>query len=316
MPLTPLPGPGRGRRGCRRCARCRSTGAPCRRGRRPSGQFLRVELAVGGGRRVAGQGLGVADVDQAHHQLQRVDEARAGGAAALDAEGQARRRAAPQVAPGQGVLGVVGEAGVFHPGHLRMLLQVAGYGEGVVAVALHAQRQGLQALQDEEGVERRERRAHVAQRHHPAAADEGGGAEGLGVGHAVVGRIGRVQQREARLVLGPGEFAGVDDDAADAGAVAAHVLGQRVHDDVGAVLERPAEHGGGYRVVDDQRHAVAVSGVGQCLQVDDVARRVADGFAEHGLGALVDQRFEGGDVVVGGEARLDADACRVWANRL
>lgn len=52
----------------------------------------------------------------------------------------------PQVAPGQGVLGVVGEAGVFHPGHLRMLLQVAGYGEGVVAVALHAQRQGLQAL--------------------------------------------------------------------------------------------------------------------------------------------------------------------------
>lgn len=86
----------------------------------------------------------------------------------------------PQVAPGQGVLGVVGEAGVFHPGHLRMLLQVAGYGEGVVAVALHAQRQGLQALEDEEGVERRERRAHVAQRYHPAAADEGGGSEGLG----------------------------------------------------------------------------------------------------------------------------------------
>ena len=87
-------------------------------------------------------------------------------------------------------------------------------------------------------------------------------------------------------------------------------------DDVGAVLERPAEHRGGYRVVDDQRHAVAVSGVGQCLQVDDVARRVADGFAEHGLGPLVDQRFQGGDVVVGGEARLDADAWQGGASRL
>jgi hypothetical protein len=32
---------------------------------------------VGGGGGVAGQRLGVADVHQAHHQLQRVDEARA-----------------------------------------------------------------------------------------------------------------------------------------------------------------------------------------------------------------------------------------------
>jgi hypothetical protein len=45
------------------------------------GQLVRVELAVRGGRRVAGQRLGVADVDQPREELQRVLEAGAGGAA-------------------------------------------------------------------------------------------------------------------------------------------------------------------------------------------------------------------------------------------
>ena len=121
---------------------------------------------------------------------------------------------------------MIGQAGVLDPGHLRVVLQVLRDFQRILAVPFHAQGQGLQALQDEEGVERRQRRAGVAQRHHAAAADEGGGAEGLGVGHAVVGRIGRVEQREARLVIRPGELAGVDHDAADAGAVAADVLGQ------------------------------------------------------------------------------------------
>lgn len=79
-----------------------------------------------------------------------------------------------------------------------------------------------------------------------------------------------------------------------------------MHDDIGAVLERAAEDRRGHGVVDDQRHAVAVGGCGQRGDIDDVAGRVADGLAEHRLGTFVDQRLEGGDVVVGGEARGDA----------
>ena len=33
-----------------------------------AGQLLGIQLAVRGTRRMAGQGLGIADVDQAHHQ--------------------------------------------------------------------------------------------------------------------------------------------------------------------------------------------------------------------------------------------------------
>jgi hypothetical protein len=88
--------------------------------------------------------------------------------------------------------------------------------------------------------------------------------------------------------------------------MAAQVLGQRVHDDVGALFERPAQVGAGHGVVDDQRHAVAVRHRGQRRQVGDVALRVAQALDEDRLGAAVDQRLEARRVAVVGEADLDA----------
>ena len=41
------------------------------------------------------------------------------------------------------VVRVVGQAGIVHPVHLRMALQVSGNGQGVLAGPVHAQRQGL-----------------------------------------------------------------------------------------------------------------------------------------------------------------------------
>ena len=154
------------------------------------------------------------------------------------------------------------------------------------------------------------RRAHVAQRHHARAADVGGRAQRLGVDHAVVADVGLVQALEARLVLGPRELAAVDDRAADAVAVAAEVLGQRMHDDVGAVLERAAQVRRGHGVVDDQRHAVACAICGQRGDIGDVAQRVADRLAEHRLGSLVDQRVEAARAR---GSRQSASRCRTAA---
>jgi hypothetical protein len=153
-----------------------------------------------------------------------------------------------------------------------VLLQVLGQRQGVVADAVHAQGQGFDALQDLEGVEGRDGRAGVAQRHHARPADVGRRAQGLGVDHAVVAHVRLVQALEAGLVLGPGELAGIDDGAAQAGAVAAQVLGERLHHDVGAMLDRPAQVGAGHRVVHDQRDAVAVGDLGQAGDVGHVAQ--------------------------------------------
>jgi hypothetical protein len=121
--------------------------------------------------------------------------------------------------------------------------QVSGDLFGVGADAVHAQRQRLQALQNQEAVERRDGCAHVAQRHDARATDEGSRAQGFGVNDAVVGHVGLVEALELQLVLGPGKAPAVDNHAADRVAMATDVLGQRVHDDVGAVLEGAAQIG-------------------------------------------------------------------------
>ena len=152
-----------------------------------------------------------------------------------------------------------------------MGLEVTRHLDRVVADAVHAQRQRLDALQYLKGRHRAQRRAHVAQRHHARPADVGSRAQRLGVDHAVVADIGLVEPLETRLVLCPGELARIDDHPADGGAVAAQVFGERVNDDVRAVLDRAAQVGAGHGVVHHQGHAVRMGHGGQGTQVGDVA---------------------------------------------
>src|SRR5690606_25438076 len=102
-----------------------------------------------------------------------------------------------------------------------------------------------------------DRRPHVAQRHHPAAGDIGGGAQGLGVDHAVVGGVRFVEHGEPGFVGGPIKVAGIDNNPAHGGAVAADIFGQGVHGNIGAALEDPAQKRGGNGVVHNQRDTVA-----------------------------------------------------------
>lgn len=83
-------------------------------------------------------------------------------------------------------------------------------------------------------------------------------------------------------------------------------FGERMHNDVGAVLDGADQVGRGHRVVDDERDAVPVRDVRQRGDIGDVAARVADRLGEDGLGAVVDQRVERGGVARIGEAGGDA----------
>lgn len=88
--------------------------------------------------------------------------------------------------------------------------------------------------------------------------------------------------------------------------MAAQELGQRVHGDIGAIVERLEQNRCCDGVVDDQRHAMRMRDLGQRLDVADVAGRVADGLGEHGAGVLVDQLLDGIWLVALGEAAGDA----------
>ena len=99
----------------------------------------------------------------------------------------------------------------------------------------------------------------------------------------------------------PVEFAAVDDTAADGTAVAVHILGGGVGDDIRAPLDGPAVDRGGEGVVDNQRDAVAMRGIREQLNIQDGQRGVGDGFAENGLGVRPERRVQLFRRAVGGD---------------
>ena len=95
--------------------------------------------------------------------------------------------------------------------------------------------------------------------------------------------------RKALGVLSPGELAAVDDDAAESRAVSAHEFRQRMHNDVGPVLERAQQNGSGDRIIDKQWHAILMGNLRKRFEIANVPRRVSDAFAEHRSGIVVNQ---------------------------
>ena len=132
---------------------------------------------------------------------------------------------------------MVGEAGVEDALDGRVLRQEGRDRARVLAVALHPDRQRLQAAE-----------------HEPAVEGPGHGPERLLQELQPLG--------DGRVVHG--------DEAADHVRVAAEVLRRRVDDDVGAELERALEVRRGERVVDDYEGAGRVGGLGRLADVDHV----------------------------------------------
>ena len=186
-------------------------------------QLLLVKLGVGGGGGVDGERLRIADVGEVFEELEGIDEFRAGGGTARDAEDDHRAALAVEVFLVERGLGISGQAGVADPFDGGVGLEVFGDCQGIFAMAVHAQRQGFDALQGDPGVVGSEAGAEVAERTGAHAQDVGERGEGRGQvvapAETVVGTVRRVEERV--FAGGPVEFSGVDDDATDTGAVAA-----------------------------------------------------------------------------------------------
>src|SRR5262249_33596404 len=106
-------------------------------------------------------------------------------------------------------------------------------------------------------------------------------------------------------MLRPGELAAVDDDTPERSSMAAQEFRQRVHDDIGPVVEWPEQDWSRHGVVYDQRDVVLPSDVRQRFKVADVAGRIANTLAEDGSCVFVDQPLYGGGMVAFSESNLD-----------
>src|SRR6202046_1822004 len=116
-----------------------------------------------GGRRMDRQAARVADIGDVIEHFARIDETAAGLLATGEFKTDETAQSALEIF--LGALAV--HAGLYrrmdHAGDLRPLFEILDNVLGVLGMLGYAKRQGLQSLQRQEGVERRNRRAEVAQ---------------------------------------------------------------------------------------------------------------------------------------------------------
>ena len=117
-----------------------------------------------GGGGVDDQRLHIGHVRQQREDFKGVDEFERFFLAALDLEGEDGTAAVREVALIQPMVGMAGERGVVHLGHLRVTGEVIHDLQRVFDMALHAQGKRLQALQEDETAHRGKRRADVAEK--------------------------------------------------------------------------------------------------------------------------------------------------------
>src|SRR5208283_2156164 len=156
--------------------------------------------------RVDRQAPDVADIREMAEQLEALDETTPGLGAALDAEGEDGSATVREVFQLPGVPWTRFESGEAHPLDLITSLEPLGDSQGIGHMALHPVAERLEALQEQEGVQWRDRGAYVAQVLESRLQDVLSGPEGfweLREDEAVVARVrlGKVGEPSASGVV-------------------------------------------------------------------------------------------------------------------
>ena len=123
--------------------------------------LLVAELAVGGRSGVQNQAAGIADIGEVREQLDVFDQLYAGFVTALDPEREDRPGASRQVFAGQAVKWAMLEPRIGNPANPRVLGKKFSHFLGILDMAVHPQRQGLDPGNGQERVHRRQRRPEI-----------------------------------------------------------------------------------------------------------------------------------------------------------
>ena len=144
-----------------------------------------------------------------------------------------------------------------------------------LGLARDAHRQGLEALQQHPGIERRQRRPGLAQQ---------------------------------LMIIVDDDLLARQDAAAEHAALAVDVLGRRIDDDVGPELERALVERRREHVVDDELGAGAVRDLGDRRDVVDLQGRIGRRLHEEHFGVLGHRLLPLIEIVAVDERRRDAEA--------
>src|SRR5947209_20223436 len=101
-----------------------------------------------------------------------------------------------------------------------------------------------------------------------------------------------LSERRETSTCCPVKLATVNDDTTDRGTMATNELGGGVDDDICAVLERLNQVWCRERIIEYKWNAILMCDIGYGTNVQRVKARIADGFREDGLCAIIDSTAE------------------------
>ncbi len=139
-----------------------------------------------------------------------------------------------------------------------------------------------------ESIGRRNTGTEVTQTFRARTHNERLRSELFGEDNAVIAGIGLGELRKFTRA-DPVESAAVDDHAADRNPVAADPLRRRMHDQIGAEFDRPAEIRCCKRIVDQKRNFRRMRDFRDLRNIEHLQAGIADGFADHEFGVRLDR---------------------------
>ena len=171
--------------------------------------------------------------------------------------------------------------------HQRMLAEELNNLLGVLHMTLYPQGKGFHALQNDEGIERRNSCTGVTQQDCPDVSNKGSRTYCISKGNTMVARVRCSDSRILAACL-PIELAGVYNNAAQGSTMTAQELGSGMYHDISTILNRTNQVRSTKGVIDYQRQAVLVGNLCHCLNIRNIAVRIAESFQIYCLGVRLD----------------------------
>ncbi len=148
--------------------------------------------------------------------------------------------------------------------HLGMVLQIVHQPQCIGHMALHPEGQGLQSLEEKEGVEWGQGSSGIPQEDRPDVGRESRRSCRVGKGDPMIAGVGLGDPGIAPRCF-PVKVPAVHDHAADGGPVSADELRGGMDHDIRAILDRPDQVRGGECGIHHQGDLMAVGDLGQSL---------------------------------------------------
>ena len=212
--------------------------------------------------------------------LQAVHEDSCRFSSALHAEGNDTAGTVRHIFLRQSIIFTALQSGILHPGHFFMLFEIFRHSLCIFAMALHPQKQRLQADIQQKGVVRRRNRAQISHDLRGSLRDKCLFSESLGIYESVIGFIRLRHARKFVAVSHPVEFSGFDDGSAHAGGVSVHIFRSAVRHDIRTPLEGTAVYRRRERVIHDERYPVTVCRSRKFIEIQHYHGRIGDALCE------------------------------------